>query len=244
MKFSFILAFDVVAKQTRIIIANEKLYVEKSYMGEPGFIKWYLIAASNLLIGVYPFKTKPIERMEQEVLFFKHKESCFNKPDVIIADYINMRLVREFISGETYRFNAPPHIHYKVSEELGKCHASGWSLGDTKVSNFVYTGDKVYVVDAEQAIREGKLEYQAWDLLLLISTLSIDGYTKALHQESERERVFKLVLDGYAAGNPEHLEVFKLLKSPQFRHLVFLLVPFPLSLVFYRKLEEHVSSKL
>lgn len=237
MKISFLSLLDTLAKQTRIVLVNGRLYVEKTYNVEPGIIKWYLIAASNSAIGVYPFKLKPLERLEREVAFLTSKNTCFEKPSILIVDYVNFKLLREYVRGDTYSFSAPSSVHYALGRELGKCHEKGWALGDTKISNFVYGDGILYVVDAEQAISDGKPEYYAWDLLVLASTLSIDGYAKTFRLE-DRERVFGSILRGYLDGNSKGLEVLSVLKD-QMKILVYLLVPFPLSHVFYRKIEEH-----
>lgn len=236
MRLSIFSLLDAITKQTRLVMIDGRLYVEKTYSVEPGIIKWYLVAASNLAFGVYPFKLKPAERLEREVAFMTSSNSCFEKPGLILVDYINLKLVREYLKGEPYSFHAPPFVHYLLGRELGKCHERGWSLGDTKASNFIYWDGRVFIVDAEQAVREDQPEYSAWDLLVLVSTLAIDGYAKALHLE-DRERVFDNILRGYTEGNSKSKEVFDLLKN-QMKALVYFLVPFPLSHTFYKKLEE------
>ena len=70
---------DNVAKQSRLIMIGNKVYIEKTYSAEPGIIKWYLVSVSNLAVGVYPFKLKPHERLENEVEFMRSKNTCFNK---------------------------------------------------------------------------------------------------------------------------------------------------------------------
>lgn len=236
MRISLLSLLDTITKQARIVMVNGKLYVEKTYNVEPGVMKWYLIAASNFAFGVYPFKLKPLERLEREVTFLTSKNTCFEKPDIVIVDYMNLKVIREYVRGETYNFSAPPPVHYSIGRELGKCHEAGWALGDTKISNFIYDDGRIYVVDAEQAVNDGKPEYYAWDLLILASTLSIDGYAKTFRIE-DRERVFGSILRGYLDGNTKGLEVLSVLRD-QMKILVYLLVPFPLSHVFYRKIEE------
>ena len=116
---------------------------------------------SNLAIGKYPFEQDPSERLEREVNFMRHAENCFDKPQILLVDYSNNTLIRDFIGGDIYSYNAPSIIHYKVARELGKCHEHGWALGDAKISNFVYTsGEHVYIVDAEQATESTALNTQ------------------------------------------------------------------------------------
>lgn len=236
MKLSILSLLDAIAKQTRIVMVNGKLYVEKTYSVELGVIKWYLVATSNLAIGIYPFKFRPAERLEREVQFLTSKNSCFEKPGLVLVDYVNLKIVRDYLKGDPYGFNAPLSIHYALGKELGRCHDRGWALGDTKVSNFIYQDNRVYIVDAEQAVQESRPDYFAWDLLVLISTLAVDGYTRALHLE-DRERVFENILRGYTHGNSRGIEVVDVLKN-QMKPLVYFLIPFPLSHMFYKKLEE------
>ncbi|MEM4541763.1 MAG: hypothetical protein QW159_01245 [Desulfurococcaceae archaeon] len=241
MRLSLLLFMDNVAKQSRLIMIGNKVYIEKTYSAEPGIIKWYLVSVSNLAVGVYPFKLKPHERLENEVEFMRSKNTCFNKPEVVLVDYINLKLIREFVKGKVYNLQAPPLIHYLIAREIGKCHERGWAFGDSKITNFLYEGENLYVVDAEQATSSGKVEYYAWDLLVLVSTLLIDGYIKALFSEADREKAFENIIRGYLEGNSNGLEVLKLLKTTQFKTLLYLLIPFPLSYMFYRKIEEHLS---
>lgn len=235
---------DAFTSQSRLVMFSGKIYVEKTYAAEPGIIKWYLVTVSNLAVGVYPFKLKPPERLEQEVAFMRSKDTCFNKPELILVDYINLRLLREFVKGKGYSFQAPSLVHYLIAREIGKCHERGWAFGDSKITNFLYDDEKLYVIDAEQATSNGKPEYYAWDLLVLVSTLSIDGYVKALYSETNRERVFDNIVRGYLDGNSNGLEVLKLLKTNYFKSLLYLLVPFPLSYMFYKKVEEYLSRDL
>ena len=242
MKFSLIEFLDERSKQVRYFIVNGKIYVVKKYASETGLIKWFLITTSNLAIGKYPFEQDPSERLEREVNFMKHPESCFDKPQILLVDYSSNTLIRGFIGGDVYSYSAPNTIHYKVARELGKCHERGWALGDAKISNFVYTSDEhVYIVDAEQATREHSIEHAAWDLLVYVSTLTIDGYWRALYNRDVYERVLDSVLGGYLAGNSNGKKVLKKLLGFDFKTLTYMFVPFPFNYLFTKKVEKYVE---
>ncbi len=242
LKHSAISLFDTLAKQTRVISIDGRKLVEKHYHGEPGVIKWYIIVPSSYALGVYPFKLKPMDRLESEVAFMRSTDACFFKPELVLVDYVGLRLIREYVNGHVYGFNAPPETHFKVAEEIGKCHELGWALGDTKTTNFVYSEKGIYIVDAEQSIRSAKLEHYAWDLLVYFSTLSIEGYIKALYFEKTREEVFGAAIKGYLRGNSSHgVKVIERLTSHPLRYLLYLLIPFPLNYMLHKKLEEFTT---
>jgi tRNA A-37 threonylcarbamoyl transferase component Bud32 len=230
---------DYFSKQTRLLFINERSYVVKDYASEVGLLKWYLIVTSNLAVRIYPFKLNPVDRLNREVEFMYKADRCFQKPEIFLVDYKRLKLVREFVRGTIYSFNAPPGVHYLIGKNLGECHENGWFLGDTKASNFVVIGDKTYIVDAEQAVNEFNIRYAAWDLLVLISTLSMEGYLRAL--TNNYPRILDEVLRGYFEGGGRLLEVLKILKEGEFKLLSYILIPFPLNIVYAKKLEEAES---
>ncbi|MCC6034005.1 MAG: hypothetical protein LM567_00680 [Desulfurococcaceae archaeon] len=243
MKPSIIDFLDEASKQIRYLIVNGRVYVVKKYASEPGLIKWFFISTSNLAIGKYPFKLDPFERLKREVYFMRHSKRGFNKPEILVVDYSNMVLVREFIRGDVYSYSAPSSVHYEVARQLGMCHEDGWVLGDSKISNFIYSVEKhVYIVDAEQAIREYSLDYSAWDLLVYVSTLTIDGYVKALYSRDVYDSIIENIITGYLQGNSNGREVFKTLLIREFKVLTYFLIPFPFNHVFVKKIEKYVSS--
>lgn len=230
---------DTFVKQSRFFIVDNNMYVLKEYASEIGLLKWYIIMVSNFAVGIYPFKLDPKERLIREVEFMSKSTKCFKKPEVLIVDYTKPKIVRSFVKGEVYSYDSPINIHYEIGKCLGFCHEEGWVLGDTKITNFVYNEKGLFIVDAEQAIREYNEKYAAWDILVLISTLSMDGYLKAV--KSDYSRIVDFILRGYIDTHRESADVIKMLRSNEFKPLILLLIPFPLNYVFYKKIGEYVE---
>jgi tRNA A-37 threonylcarbamoyl transferase component Bud32 len=242
VKPSLISFLDELSKQTEYYIVDERVYVMKKYASELGLFKWFLITTSNLAVRKYPFEQDPSERLRREVGFLQYSEGCFNKPRIILVDYSSNVLIREFVKGDIYSYDAPRVIHYRLGRELGACHEGGWVLGDSKISNFVYTTDNyIYIIDAEQAIREYNDEYAAWDLLVYTSTLTMDGYLKALYNKDIYDEILESVLTGYLDGNTSAKRVFKRLLSLDYKSLIYLLVPFPFNYIFTKKIENYAD---
>lgn len=242
MKLGLVNVFDSLSRQTKVIIVNGKTYVAKDYASEVGLLKWYAITLSNIAVRKYPFKLEPVDRMKREVTFMRSPTKCFKKPEVLLVDYGRLRLIREFVKGELYSYNAPCHVHIEIGRSLGQCHDEGWVLGDTKITNFVYSGNEVYIVDAEQATKDYRPEHAAWDLLVLVSTLFMENVVMALKDIEMSARYIDLILNGYLEGNRgSGLDSLKTLLATDFKLLAYLLIPFPLNYVFTRKVEERVE---
>ncbi|MEM0249425.1 MAG: serine/threonine protein kinase, partial [Desulfurococcaceae archaeon] len=237
MKLNLVNVLDTLSKQSRLVVVDGKMYVVKDYASEIGLLKWYIVTLSNIAMGIYPFKFEPVERLKREVSFMRRAFKCFHRPELLLVDYGRVKIVREFVKGKVYNYNAPCSVHFELGRGMGSCHESGWVLGDTKISNFVYQGDRVYIVDAEQAINEYNPEYAAWDLLVLASTLFMEGYVKALNTDMSG-RVIEFILKGYLEGNGDGINVLKTLRTSDFKALLYLLVPFPLNYLFAKKAEE------
>ncbi|MEM4717302.1 MAG: hypothetical protein QXE81_00895 [Desulfurococcaceae archaeon] len=234
---------DSISKQTRVIIVGKDIFIVKNYASEIGLMKWYIIALSNLTIKVYPFTQDPLERMDREAKFYKAHVKCIMKPEFYIVDYTNLKLIRNFIKGRTYSYTAPLGVHYEIGKCLGKCHEEGWVFGDTKVTNFVFSDTGVYIIDAEQAIEKYDSRYAAWDILVLISTLSTTGYFKALLDEHGFYRVISEILNGYKEGNRRFWEVFANFRISEFKLLTYFLVPFPYNYYLSRKLSDILNNE-
>lgn len=241
MNLNPLVLIDNIYKQTKYLMIDSNLYVIKDYASEIGLFKWHIITLSNLAVKIYPFTQDPLERMKREVTFYRAPITCICKPDLILVDYVGLRTIRGFIKGDMYDFNAPVNIHYEIGRSLGRCHEEGWVFGDTKITNYMVSQGRIYLIDAEQALMERNTRYEAWDLLVLISTLTINGYVKALTDDQQYERIIRSIFKGYLEGNVEGIEVLKSLKSGEFKLLSYLLVPFPLNYVFTQEVHEAVK---
>ncbi|MEM1828901.1 MAG: hypothetical protein QXP02_05715 [Desulfurococcaceae archaeon] len=244
MRLSPLKLLDNIATQSRIIIVGNKTYVVKNYSNELGLLKWYLLNIPAR--GIYPFKTAPLTRLKREIEYMKNAPDYFRKPEILLIDYTDLSVVREYVPGETYGPDSPPFVHSYMGMRLGQLHRSGWALGDVKISNFIYTssGD-IYIIDAEQATRESNTRYYAWDLLVLLSTLTIDGYNKFLVKASGYTKMIKDLLEGYLKGGEDvAINVIEMLKTlDEFKLIEYLLIPFPYNYLLIRVLDnlKHVD---
>lgn len=76
-----------------------------------------------------------------------------------------MCLFREFVEGrEVTNDKKDFRLLGYVMKEI---HEKGFVMGDTKPSNFMISGETVFVIDAEQSTRNSSSEYKAWDILVL-----------------------------------------------------------------------------
>lgn len=234
---------DSISKQTKVLILDKKVFIVKNYASEIGLLKWYIIALSNLAVKIYPFTQDPFERMSREISFYKAPVKCIMKPEFFIVDYVNLKLIRSFIKGTNYSYSAPVRVHREIGKCLGKCHEEGWVFGDTKITNFVVSDEGIYIIDAEQALREYDTKYATWDILVLISTLTSTGYLKAILDEYEYVRIVSEILDGYVEGNKNSSEVLLNFKTSEFKLLTYLLIPFPFNYYLSKKINDYLINE-
>jgi len=142
--------------------------VIKSFLS-PWSLKWVI---SIPTIVFYPYSINPRTRLFRELSFFiewrKKNHSLVRTPRVLKVDYTHLTLVREYIEG-----NSVHNLGMKCFELLFKAlafiHKEGWTLGDPKPSNFlVDTNNRIFVIDAEQAVKTDNIRYMAWDIALLL----------------------------------------------------------------------------
>jgi tRNA A-37 threonylcarbamoyl transferase component Bud32 len=166
--------------QSIIIEINGKKYVKKSYGEIVGITKW-IIANFPFVQLLYPFETDPWKRMVREYLFFVNPPRAVRTP-IIIGYYPNeLVIIREYIDGKKIMLSTDDAV--RLGEKLAEMHNENYCLGDTKPSNFVVLNNELYVIDAEQAIKECYEDaYRVWDVLFHILAVSIT-YTGAPPRE-------------------------------------------------------------
>ena len=117
------------------------------------------------------FEQNPDARMAYEyTALLKFRELGFNTPRVLLIYLSDRILVTEFLegknlgeiisgylSGESEDLE-PVKLYGKTLAEL---HSKGYTVGDTKPSNTLYSGLKLYLTDLEQAIEGGD---PSWDI--------------------------------------------------------------------------------
>lgn len=194
------LNFDSLISQTYVSEHRGRKVVVKNFSHSMGVLKWAVFGVLYRL--GYPYSVYPLSRMKRELRFFL----CLNgsagrilTPTVITFDMDKRIEVREFVDGTPLNPAASDKHARLLGEALGELHKSGWCLGDTKPSNFIYRDeeDRIFVIDGEQAERlSHEARFRSWDVILLLLFTSI--YKPTLTQQEYRSRLEAFV-DGYAA---------------------------------------------
>jgi|ECHnycMinimDraft_1075156.scaffolds.fasta_scaffold01804_2 tRNA A-37 threonylcarbamoyl transferase component Bud32 len=171
--------------QSRISNIGGVKVVVKNY-GSPYSIKWYFITAAFFN---YPYVADPRKRLSREMDFMLGDWKDFLTPRIIDFDLEEPSLTREFLEGDE-----PDSDQMKlVGKGLREVHDKGIVMGDTKVSNFLVSEGKLYVIDAEQSTSSDSEELKAWDLLVLFVFLAY----KYLNDLDQFEKGLEAFLDSY-----------------------------------------------
>ncbi len=158
---------------------NRKI-IRKKYNGINSY-KWLL---SPILQLFYPFAALSKSRLERE-LNFLNSDNEIRKPKVYSFDIYNKELNREYIEGNVDYCDGS-----KIGKLLSDIHREGYSLGDSKIDNFICGPESAYIVDSEQAIKTDKKRYRYWDVSLLILSAAYYNYSD--------KTGFKRFLDGFS----------------------------------------------
>jgi tRNA A-37 threonylcarbamoyl transferase component Bud32 len=108
----------------------------------------------------------------------------------------------------------------RVGETLAKVHSLNVALGDTKPENVIVDSkDKIYLLDFEQASRDGD---RAWDAA---EFLYYSGHYLPLYSNGKAESIARAFISGYLkaggdvntikkAGTPKYTRVFSVFALP------------------------------
>jgi tRNA A-37 threonylcarbamoyl transferase component Bud32 len=177
--------------QSKLIKLEEKEYVIKCYSTSAG-IKWYFISS---FFKSYPYASSPRERMNREIDFFTRKWSEIGTPKIIDMDYETNCIMRDYIKGRSIETEEDFLMLGKAFKII---HENGLSLGDTKIENFI-VNEKIYVIDAEQAIQTKEEKYFAWDILVFLLFLSY----KYINDLKNFEKMSRAFLNSYKPTQKE-----------------------------------------
>ncbi|MET1160028.1 MAG: serine/threonine protein kinase [Thermoprotei archaeon] len=231
---------DTAFSQARILNINGRRYVYKSYNREVGIIKWFFIKVAGITTKVYPYTADPLLRMKRELEFIDELKDYLGLPRVILRDWIGKSIVREYVEGVVFDPVSDPIEYRHIGELLARIHSYGYALGDTKFQNFVKTSDGYIVVDSEQAIKTSDYGFMYWDIIVFTVT-SIYGFIskkplRALVEIKPRLREF---LGGYIERGGSLAEtVLKCYTRFNYRGLVYILLPTPYNIQYFRVIEE------
>jgi len=222
---------DELFSQTQVIIIDGVKYALKKYDRTPGLLKWFIIKSASLPITLYPFTFVPRERLERESVFLRELVGKIPVPRPVLIDWGGIKLIREFIEGKKFVPGLNEKEYRSVTWAIRSIHDYGYVLGDTKFHNFIISGEKVYIIDAEQAIKSKSKAHHAWDLFIFLVTTTIklitDNPFLDIYVYTD---IVESIVDYYLAGDDELWEEMKKIYSRKiFSGLTGVLVPLPYS---------------
>ena len=145
-------------------------------------VKW--VALNIWALMSKRFDMNPISRLSREYSSLKKfRELGLNTPKVLLVAFNQKILVTEFIEGSDLGgiiskvFNGEKDMLKFIKsygEELGKVHRSGYTLGDTKPSNSILSKDKIFLIDLEQATKNGDTGWDIAEFIYYSSKLTMD----------------------------------------------------------------------
>jgi len=145
------------------------------------------------------FDMSPISRLSREYSSLKEiREIGLNTPRVLLVAFNQRILVTEFIEGSNLGeilskvFKGEKNMMKYIriyGEELGKVHKSGYTLGDTKPSNSILSKGKIFLIDLEQAAKNGDKSWDIAEFIYYSSKLTLDT--------SAAKQLVREFLDGY-----------------------------------------------
>lgn len=233
---------DKFFSQTEIIEINGKKYVKKRYTKELGIVKWFIIKSLSIPVNMYPFVFNPRERLCREVSFFDYMKDRVFVPRVVETNYEKLYIVREYIEGKILDVTSNENLWKNVGRTLGKIHVEGYSLGDSKITNFLLSeNNRIYIIDAEQAIPSDQENHRLWDIVVFLSTMTYKSImtmitsTTTMANELDTKIKDLLVFYGETAG----MDILdKLRKDVKTKILIHMLIPFPYNIRIMKMLDE------
>lgn len=196
----------MVLSQSMVLGYGESKRVVKRYNGIKSG-KW---ALSPIMQLFYPFAALPKSRLERELNFLQSLDEI-KKPRIYGFDMEKKEICREYIE------EAPgSHDSACIGKTLSDIHLSGYSLGDSKLDNFVCNAGQAYIVDAEQAVKSRNKNHLYWDVSLLILSAAYRYYTNP--------EKFRSFLDGFSRSYV-YWEEYRDRAVKGFYSLLFLFMP-------------------
>jgi tRNA A-37 threonylcarbamoyl transferase component Bud32 len=216
-----------------IVNGAEKKVVVKQFKDWSSF-KWFPLTLWTF--GTRTFAVLGRSRLERECAINKLLFSGgFNVPKILYMNHDERLVFMEYVEGESLdkviKRVAESKADEEVIEELSiirrvgetfaKAHALNISLGDTKPENIlVCKGGKIYLLDLEQASRNGD---KTWDIAEFLYYAG--HYVSPMFGRHAAELITKAFIDGYLMGggnpsvikkvsNPKYSRVFSVFTSP------------------------------
>jgi tRNA A-37 threonylcarbamoyl transferase component Bud32 len=210
----------------------EKKVLVKRFKDWSGF-KWLPLTMWSF--GARTFAVLGRSRLERECAMSELLRcEGFNIPRVLRVSHCERLVFMEYVEGENLS-NAIKRIAAsgskekavkdltnvtRVGETFAQVHSLSVALGDTKPENVIINpGDKIYLLDFEQASRDGD---KAWDVA---EFLYYSGHYLPLYGNDKAESIARAFISGYLkaggdaetikkAGTPKYTRVFSIFTLP------------------------------
>ena len=196
----------MVLSQASIVKEGNLIKILKKYNGIKSS-KWTLFSFMRIF---YPFATFSKGRLERE-LDFLQAENDIKKPKIYNFDIENRKIYKEYIDGEIDNCDGS-----SIGRTMSDIHRNGYTLGDSKLGNFICRDSNAYVIDAEQARYGGEKKYMYWDVSLLILSAAYRNYSYT--------KSFKSFITGFSK-NYAYWDEYKKSALKGVSSLLFLLMP-------------------
>lgn len=132
-------------------------------------LKWALL--NIWAIPTKKFEQNPDARMAFEyTALLKFRELGFNTPRILLVYLSDRILVTEYLEGKSLAEIITEYLSGESEDlepvklygrTLAEVHSKGYTIGDTKPSNTIYSDSKLYLTDLEQAMEGGD---PSWDV--------------------------------------------------------------------------------
>ncbi len=196
----------MVFSQSKVLRDNDSERIVKKYNGLNSG-KWMF---SPLLWLFYPFAISSKSRLERE-LDFLDSDNDIKKPKIYDYSLKNREITREYING-----TVKPYDGRKIGKVLYDVHKNGYSLGDSKLDNFICDKNNAYIIDSEQSIKTERRRYVYWDVSLLLLSAAYYNYSEIKN--------FKSFISDFSE-NYAYWQEYKHNAIKGFHSMLFLLMP-------------------
>ncbi|MCP8307056.1 MAG: nucleotidyltransferase domain-containing protein [archaeon] len=176
---------------------DEEIAIAVKRFKDPMSLKWAFL---NLwAFFTKRFELSPLTRLKNEYRAIRRlREIGLNTPKVISMILNKKILITEFIDGVNLGKNVKEILDERCvdaspismyGESMGFAHKHGYSLGDTKPNNAIFSEGKIFLTDLEQSAENGDI---AWDIAEFVYYSN-----KLTLNTSGARKVTQAFLDGY-----------------------------------------------
>lgn len=166
-------------------------------------VKW--LAASIASLPLPRPRLRALARLNAEYYYNRLlDEQGFNVPQPLLIDPRRRQAAYSYIEGvdllAMLQRESVPEPYREAGRLLARLHSSGIALWDANPSNFVYDGERLYIVDLEQAREISGIQDAAWDV-------AVACYYSLLYAPRNGPERARMVASGYleAGGSREVL---------------------------------------